>query len=361
VGFRINAGYAEPLADTPEVPPYERFYAGGRTLRGFDFRGMGPHINGRPTGGEWLFIHSVEYEYPIVKDLLGVVAFVDGGTLGTTIDSDDAFLWRLSVGFGLRIKVPLLGDAPLAFDFGSGPGFLGLGGITAPLASPRSRRTRRETCVTTPSGGEDGPLDHKEVRIMNRLVLLPIVLCGLLWATPAVAAPEGVGVVDMVDLISTHPRVKEIERKFEEAQASAQAYADAENEALRKLKAEIELMQQNNPLRIAKEKQFLAQTAMLKFEIEWRRDAALRDYMKGLESLYAEIKRLVQRYARDNNLSLVLQRPHDELEAADFNDFFAKVQLRSVLFYVPTMDITPQIKAMFAPAPPAPATPPNPR
>ena len=40
---RIRVGFAEALEDTPEVPPFERFYAGGNTLRGFAYRGVGPH------------------------------------------------------------------------------------------------------------------------------------------------------------------------------------------------------------------------------------------------------------------------------------------------------------------------------
>jgi outer membrane protein insertion porin family len=113
------ASYAEPLEDTPEVPPYERFYAGGQNLRGFRFRGVGPHVHGNPTGGEWMALASVEYEHPVVPKFLSLVAFVDTGTVATTLFEDDAGLWRVSVGFGLRIAIPMItGDTPLALDFG---------------------------------------------------------------------------------------------------------------------------------------------------------------------------------------------------------------------------------------------------
>jgi outer membrane protein assembly factor BamA len=111
-------GWSGAYGDTPEVPPFERFYAGGRNLRGFSYRGVGPHADGNPMGGEWLVTGSLEYEIPLVKDVLGMVFFADAGTLGTTLWDDDAFLWRLSVGLGARIKVPILGDQPLALDFG---------------------------------------------------------------------------------------------------------------------------------------------------------------------------------------------------------------------------------------------------
>ena len=60
---------------------------------------------------------SVEYEYPIILNTLGVVAFSDWGTLATTLWDDDAGLWRLTAGFGLRVVIPTFGDRPLAFDF----------------------------------------------------------------------------------------------------------------------------------------------------------------------------------------------------------------------------------------------------
>jgi outer membrane protein assembly factor BamA len=61
---------------------------------------------------------GVEYEIPVVKDLLGVVAFFDSGTLAQSIDDPDAFRWRTSVGFGFHLRIPFLGDAPLALYFG---------------------------------------------------------------------------------------------------------------------------------------------------------------------------------------------------------------------------------------------------
>jgi outer membrane protein assembly complex protein YaeT len=115
---RWNVAYFETFEDTtPEVPPYERRFAGGNNFRGFRFRGMGPHINGDPTGGEWLATGSVEIEVPVVKNTLGLVAFSDFGTLGTNINAPDAFKWRVSIGVGLRLIVAPISAQPLAFDF----------------------------------------------------------------------------------------------------------------------------------------------------------------------------------------------------------------------------------------------------
>ncbi len=117
VSFKSLARWAEALEDTPELPPNERFYAGGTTFRGFEFRGVGPHANGQPMGGEWALVNQLEYEYPLIARTLSVVAFTDFGTLGTNIYEDDAFRWRWTAGLGLRIVIPFLGERPLAFDF----------------------------------------------------------------------------------------------------------------------------------------------------------------------------------------------------------------------------------------------------
>ena len=114
----VNGGVSHAFDDTPEVPPYSRYYAGGRgTIRGFAYRGVGPPADGRPMGGEFLLTGTLEYEMPIAEDFLSAVAFTDAGTLGTTIADDDAFRLRLSVGAGIRLKIPGFGDAPLALDF----------------------------------------------------------------------------------------------------------------------------------------------------------------------------------------------------------------------------------------------------
>lgn len=113
-----RVGWARALDDTPEVPAFERSYLGGNDFRGFERRGVGPHVNGYPTGGEWLLTGGVEWFHPLGSDTFGAVLFCDVGTLGTSLDDDDAWRMRVTVGPGLRVKIPMLGDAPLALDFG---------------------------------------------------------------------------------------------------------------------------------------------------------------------------------------------------------------------------------------------------
>ncbi|MFO0964053.1 MAG: BamA/TamA family outer membrane protein [Gemmataceae bacterium] len=100
-----------------ETPVFERFYAGGfRSLRGFQFRGANPFVNGYAVGGQFLFLNSLEYQVPILaNDQLYAVAFIDSGTVESKVDLSN---YRVSAGVGLRISVPMLGPVPIALDFG---------------------------------------------------------------------------------------------------------------------------------------------------------------------------------------------------------------------------------------------------
>jgi outer membrane protein insertion porin family len=102
-----------------DTPIYENFYAGGySTLRGFDFRGVSPvdPIFGVRVGGEFKWVNSVEYLFPLTADdMIHGVAFVDFGTVERDIEIKD---FRVSPGFGFRITVPAMGPAPIALDFG---------------------------------------------------------------------------------------------------------------------------------------------------------------------------------------------------------------------------------------------------
>ncbi|MDR6989924.1 autotransporter assembly complex family protein [Luteimonas sp. 3794] len=101
------------------MPPSLRFYAGGdRSIRGYDWREVGPRIparNGRRAfaiGATSVVTASVEFER-YFTDTIGAAVFVDSG---------DAFdgsspQWRTGVGIGARYKSPV---GPLKFDIARG-------------------------------------------------------------------------------------------------------------------------------------------------------------------------------------------------------------------------------------------------
>lgn len=104
------------------TPIYERFFLGGRSFRGFDYRTVAPRglrptgiPSDDPIGGDWLFFWGAQYEFPIFDRFVGGVVFVDTGTVTSDASFDD---YRVSIGTGIRLYIPQLGQAPLAFDLG---------------------------------------------------------------------------------------------------------------------------------------------------------------------------------------------------------------------------------------------------
>jgi outer membrane protein insertion porin family len=100
------------------TPIYESYFAGGSsTIRGFRFRDASPRQNGMSVGGNVMVLASLEYLFPIMADdsIRGVI-FCDTGTVEPSFKNwTDKY--RVSVGAGLRMSVPLLGAAPVALDF----------------------------------------------------------------------------------------------------------------------------------------------------------------------------------------------------------------------------------------------------
>jgi outer membrane protein insertion porin family len=122
VAFIGRVGVLDSFGDTTQVPFYDRFYLGGPyTLRGFDYREVGPKVGAGPggtdrvpVGGNTYGFFSIEYTMDIIEPLRFAI-FYDAGFVNKgsydfkTSDYNDNF------GFGLRI---LIAGAPLSLDYG---------------------------------------------------------------------------------------------------------------------------------------------------------------------------------------------------------------------------------------------------
>ncbi len=103
-----------------DTPVFENYFAGGfSTMRGFSFRGASPVEGDVRVGGQFQWLNSVEYMFPLTADdMVRGVVFCDFGTVEDNIGlSADNF--RVAPGFGFRVHMPAAGagGAPLAFDF----------------------------------------------------------------------------------------------------------------------------------------------------------------------------------------------------------------------------------------------------
>ncbi len=113
---RGRLGFINPLPfGDRDRPAYERFFVGGDdTVRGFDEDEASPSDDGDAYGGTKELIFNVEYLFPIIGGLRGLV-FYD---TGAAFDNGDQFNFgdmRHSVGVGIRFITPF---GPLKVDLG---------------------------------------------------------------------------------------------------------------------------------------------------------------------------------------------------------------------------------------------------
>ena len=99
-----------------ELPPSERFFLGGvTTIRGFEFRDIGPEDDaGNPLGGTSFAQFNIEIGRSL-GSVLRVVAFVDAGNVYDSDNDFDIGSLRRSAGLGIRIVTPI---GPIRLDYG---------------------------------------------------------------------------------------------------------------------------------------------------------------------------------------------------------------------------------------------------
>lgn len=132
-----NLAYAHAYGQTTELPPFERYYAGGpQSVRGYRANSLGPtDTYDNPVGGNALATGSLELIFPAPflgrteSDSVRLSTFIDAGNVfivGNAINKTNLTLHpgaRYSAGVGFQWLTPI---GPLAFSyakpFGNKPG-----------------------------------------------------------------------------------------------------------------------------------------------------------------------------------------------------------------------------------------------
>ncbi|BCU77453.1 outer membrane protein assembly factor BamA [Luteolibacter sp. LG18] len=114
----LNGELAFADALSGNVPIFDRmFLGGGRTLRGFDFRDVGPRdaATGEVIGGRSLAYIDTEYTIPIIENVRAAVFYDMGFVNSGSWDVSPNDLYS-DVGIGIRVKLPI-SPLPLALDY----------------------------------------------------------------------------------------------------------------------------------------------------------------------------------------------------------------------------------------------------
>jgi len=112
-----RTGIVQSYPDTPDVPIFERYFAGGQdSIRGYDERTVGPldPNTNDAVGGDAILLGSVEYTVPIIEIIKGAIFFDTGNVWDKVRDYGTGGV-KSGTGVGLRVKTPI---GPIKLDYG---------------------------------------------------------------------------------------------------------------------------------------------------------------------------------------------------------------------------------------------------
>ncbi|MES2308907.1 MAG: outer membrane protein assembly factor, partial [Verrucomicrobiota bacterium] len=118
--FSVNAstGLVDRYGDSEFVPIFDRWFVGGsRSVRGFDYREVGPRDSkSEPRGGKTYGYMNYEVTFPVI-DRVRFAVFTDMGFVDDSYFDYGSVLDEVQIGsgVGLRLNLPI---GPLRLDFG---------------------------------------------------------------------------------------------------------------------------------------------------------------------------------------------------------------------------------------------------
>jgi outer membrane protein insertion porin family len=112
---RLEAAAVEEFGDSDIVPLFDRFFAGGASsVRGYEYREVGPRENGDPVGGKVKLEGSIELSYPLVE-VIKAYTFFDFGQVWEEMADIDEGKINTSIGLGIGLRTPV---GPIRVDYG---------------------------------------------------------------------------------------------------------------------------------------------------------------------------------------------------------------------------------------------------
>lgn len=113
--FRGQLAVVESWGDSEDVPIFDRLFLGGaNNLRGFNFREVGPNVDGDYYGGNSLGYMTWEITFPIISRVRGAF-FTDWGFVNQESWDFDSAGYNANYGFGIRLDLPI---GPIRIDYG---------------------------------------------------------------------------------------------------------------------------------------------------------------------------------------------------------------------------------------------------
>ncbi len=113
--FRGQLAAVDTWGGADDVPIFDRLWLGGaNNLRGFQFREVGPNVDGDYYGGNSLGYMTWELTFPIITRVRFAV-FTDWGFVNTGAWDFNSSAYNADYGFGVRLDLPI---GPIRIDYG---------------------------------------------------------------------------------------------------------------------------------------------------------------------------------------------------------------------------------------------------
>jgi Skp family chaperone for outer membrane proteins len=183
----------------------------------------------------------------------------------------------------------------------------------------------------------------------SRVLTAAALLVAVLFLVSALAQPAEaptapplarVGTCDIVELFTNYQRAKDLTTQLNERRQAITAERDKRTKAINALQAELENYKKDSP----KYEQTVDEIQRLGIEakayLEYQDALALREHRKLTKEMYAEIKAVIARVAKQRGLNVVLQRESDTLDTDNPTEMLRQIYTRKVLFTEDGLDIT---------------------
>lgn len=175
--------------------------------------------------------------------------------------------------------------------------------------------------------------------------LAALVLVGQITVTSAQGGDTAlrIAVVNVKEVFSSYKMAKQFEADVEKEKAAAQDEINAIEKQMKDLMAEIQILEQNSALRLEKEEELLQKDTLRKFKSERWKAITLKKINENTAKIYNAIRAEVDAYCAEQGYTLVFKVETPRLEEKSDESANKRVNMRGVLFYSPTMDITQPI------------------
>lgn len=163
-------------------------------------------------------------------------------------------------------------------------------------------------------------------------------------APRTVAQPSGpfIAMVDVGYIFKNHMRFKQMMDGLKAEIQQADARVRAENDAIRQMMQQLEQERPGTPNYKQLEEAIAKRRADLQVQMGLQRKEFMLREAKLYHSVYQEIEQVVRYYATQNNIALVLRFNGEPADPDDPDSILREIN-KPVIYFAPTLDLTPVV------------------